>query len=82
MGPLALSDPEARQALTILALAWGVGISILLYNIAEDVIALVRSRTPTRASVERRFIEPCADGHHLYEEGICTTCKATEPPTQ
>ena len=65
----------------MLALAWGIGIGILIYNIAEDVFALIRSRKPKRRPVERRFIEPCAEGMHTYDEGTCTTCKAAEPPS-
>lgn len=82
MAPLDLADPQTRQIVTLLALAWGVGIGLIIYNIVDDVRALLGSRKPKKAAVERRFIEPCADGLHTYEEGVCTTCKAEEPTPQ
>lgn len=74
-----LSDPKTLQVATLAAIAWGISVALVLYNIASDIVTLIRSRQPKRKAVERRFIEPCADDLHIFEDGACSRCKAVQP---
>lgn len=74
-----LSKPETRQMATWLSLAWGAAFGLTAYNVATDLREILSKRQPRKAQGERRFIEPCADSMHTYEEGVCAICKAEEP---
>lgn len=78
-----LSDPHTRGAITLAIAAWTVAVLVVVWNIGTDFAQLAREHTPKqRPQRERRFIEPCADGMHVYDdEGLtCTTCKQPKEP--
>lgn len=76
------SDLAVRQVIVAVTAAWGIGVLVVLYSLWVDISDALRSRKPKRAAIERRFIEPCGDGLHTYEDdGLdCTTCKQPKEP--
>lgn len=77
-----LSDPAIRSALTFAAIAWGIGVLIVAYNIVSDLSAMRAERSKNKPRREKRVVEPCATDLHVYaeDEDVCTRCKQSKEP--
>ena len=77
-----LSDPTTAGAIRLAVTCWAIAVLLTMYSIGRDLVDLRAGSSKKRSRPERRFIEPCAEGLHTYDEGACTTCKQHEPDLQ
>jgi hypothetical protein len=81
-----MSPPtEAQQlqsAYSILALLWGIAVSVVGYNIAADLVEILKSRKKKKQEKDRRYKEPCAVDMHEWggDPAVCQRCQEPKPP--
>lgn len=81
LAPLAVAHAIRPEELLIFFLLWLGALTIIAWNIKEDL-----PQRKKRAPTERRFIEPCAEDMHDWQadedQEVCATCKASRATAQ